>query len=599
MPFKRFLFILIFFIGVSVWTSACGQPESTTIPQLTSTNKPPTSTQIIAQETLVPTPTNTATPTQTPTPSGNIDDYTVSDPGNVLLDPDMRRQYLETIGWPLQNELCIPDPSADSLKVVELDPIIYFERGLNDDTRWSLIRAMMLLSAEYLGTNNDEAAIAIIDTLKNWASANALSSLGGADFRVTVYDVKKLVIPTLASYSLVRDHPYLSSADRELIEDWLAMVVRQVSIDLTDNNMSYMRFAIDMEWGALVGDDVYFKKGVEGYISALAQMRPDGSFPLETGRGAMATHYTSHAISSLVLMAEIVANQGHNLYDLEYNDLSLHSAIAFLLDAMDDPEIIIKYASDADPCSIPEVCGDHRIQFMELYMGWIEAYRARFPESENAKRIDQMFEEGVLEYFRWQDDKFSMIYPNALDGAVTRCLFANVAPSLPVPTPVPAFSQQAYELGLIIYDDRFIKPWSCNADGEFQESNMAFQGEESIQVTLVPDGAVYFNNNRPPYIPFYTWLAFYFNGGAAADQQLYVEMKAGFRMPDREVELGERLNLLDYIEDSPLQPWRWYHVAIPLSLLDPRGKDFVWIEIGDSSGNGASTFFIDDIRFVP
>jgi hypothetical protein len=94
-------------------------------------------------------------------------------------------------------------------------------------------------------------------------------------------------------------------------------------------------------------------------------------------------------------------------------------------------------------------------------------------------------------------------------------------------------------------------------------------------------------------------LAFYFNAGAAADQQLYVEMKAGFRMPGREVELGERVNLLDYIEDGQLRPWQWYHVAIPLSLLDPQGKDFVWIEIGDASGNGASTFYIDDIRFVP
>jgi len=281
----------------------------------------------------------------------------------------------------------------------------------------------MVLAAEYLGTNNDEAAIAIIDTLKIWASANALSSLGG-DKILTIYDIKGVVTPTLISYSLVRDHPYLSAEDQALIENWLEMLVRQVDVALMDNNTSYMRHAINMEWGALMDDEAYFQKGVDGYISALGQMRSDGSFPNETARGAMAMFYTSHAISSLVLMAEIAANQGHNLYDLEQNDLSLHSAITFLLDAIDDPEIIVEYAAENNGCSIPEVCGDYRIQYLRLNMDWIEPYRARFPEAENTKRINQMLEEGVLDYSRWQDgDEVTMNYPSPLYGAVTRCFY--------------------------------------------------------------------------------------------------------------------------------------------------------------------------------
>lgn len=442
---KRFVLVSVTLVMASVWLGACGDetampPAITVAPQATATSEPPTPTQPVAPETPVPSPTITPTSTAivpSSTPSENINDYTISNPGNVLIDPVLRRQYLETLSSIRQKDLCIADPylwewGGEVYQVVELSPVIYFERESADDndTLRRLRRAMMVLAAEYLGTNNDEAAIAIIDTLRIWASANALSSLGGSNFVGTVYDVKNVVTPTLASYSLVRNHPYLSAEDQALIENWLEMLVRQLDVDLTDNNHSYMRFAILMEWGALMDDEAYFQKGVDGYINALGQMRPDGSFPEETARGAMATTYTSHAISSLVLMAEIAANQEHNLYDLEQNNLSLHSAITFLLDAIDDPDVIIGYAAANDTCTIPEGCGDYRKQYLLLNMGWIEAYRARFPESENTKRINKLFEDMVLDYSRWQvgENRAVMIYPNPLDGAATRCLYSKIDP---------------------------------------------------------------------------------------------------------------------------------------------------------------------------
>lgn len=433
---------LVMLFGCAVLT-ACNSESSPSeiaqeLPSVTATPSPlPTSTATLVPPTPTATPTATATLIASSTPSGAAEDYLVSRPGYVLIDHLARRQELATLGATQVGEICIADPypwqwGGEAFEVVELNPIVHFVRGPDNDTIERFYKAMMILSAEDIGMGNEDAALAIIETLINWASANALSSLGrsGPLYTSTVYDVKWLLTPTIAAYSLVSDHPAMSSSDRELVENWLEMLVNTIDQPLTDNNHSYMRYAINMEWGALTGDSERFQAGVTGYLHALRQMRPDGSFPYETARGAMAMHYTSHAISSLALMAEVAAVQGHNLYDLEQNNISLHTAIAFLLDAIDNPEIIVDYAAENDNCSIAEVCGDYRTQYLFLYMGWIESYIARFPNSENGNRITQMLDAGVLKNNRRLDGgRVSMSYPNPLDGGVTKCMYSNISMS--------------------------------------------------------------------------------------------------------------------------------------------------------------------------
>jgi hypothetical protein len=482
---------------------------------------------------------------------------------------------------------------ASEVKDEGISPVIYFERGQNREPLHKFELAMAVLSAEYLATNNDEAAITIIDAIKSWASANALSSLGGSDYVATIYDVKSLVTPTLVSYSLVRNHPYLSAEDQALIEKWLEMLVRQIdAVDITNNNHNYMRHAVNMEWGALMGNDAYFQKGVEGYIVALGQMRPDGSFPLETARGAMAISYTSHAISSLVLIAEIAANQGHNLYDLEQNDLSLHSAITFLLDAIDNPEIIVDYAAENDTCTNPEACGDYRKQWLELNMGWIEPYRARFPESESTRRINQMFEEGVLDYSRWPGthEEIGMLYPNSLDGAATRCFYSRINISTPTPTLSPE-----QEISLFVYDDAAEPGWDIHVnfgEGEIDLSSKSavHNGQFAIEAKMDPWGS-FAMWTKPLDTSQFLYLEFYINGGSQGGQMINV------------LTFGEGVVLTNlatsiYTGARILPPEEWLMVRIPVEDLNPNNDPVTGFVIENHSDDPAATFYVDDIRFV-
>ncbi len=64
------------------------------------------------------------------------------------------------------------------------------------------------------------------------------------------------------------------------------------------------------------------------------------------------------------------------------------------------------------------------------------------------------------------------------------------------------------------------------------------------------------------------------------------------------VQLGDNAYLVDFMEDYLLKPGQWHKVVLPVNLLNPQGLPFGWFDIGGVSGNGASTFYVDEIRLV-
>jgi poly(beta-D-mannuronate) lyase len=128
-------------------------------------------------------------------------------------------------------------------------------------------------------------------------------------------------------------------------------------------------------------------------------MRPDGSLPLETERGAKALWYQRQAVASLVTIAEIAAIQGYDLYALEIEGKSLHRAIDFLARAIAEPDLVLPYARANEK---PGEFANYLVQdrsFMRRrghnrhYMAWFEAYRARFPERDATRLLTRLLGE--------------------------------------------------------------------------------------------------------------------------------------------------------------------------------------------------------------
>jgi poly(beta-D-mannuronate) lyase len=179
-----------------------------------------------------------------------------------------------------------------------------------------------------------------------------------------------------------------------------------------------------MAWGALVGEDSYFREGFAAFEEALSDMRADGSLPLETERGARALWYQRHAIASLITVAEIAAAQGYDLYALEEDGRSLHTAVRFLLDAIDNPALVEPYAAADYKPGTAQDPEDQDLSFLAArghgrhYMAWAEFYMARFPDREESRRLLALLERKDPD-FRPMIDDYS--------GGNTTCFVARPA----------------------------------------------------------------------------------------------------------------------------------------------------------------------------
>lgn len=329
-------------------------------------------------------------------------DRLVCRPGLVLVDPAVRRAELQAAApeararcglrgvrlrtWPPPGPLA---PSGDNATDTRLNAPAWF---------------FMRTAAATLAEDDPEARATLVKAFDRWARGAALEAPGGED-ATTRFAVNRFLLPAVVAWALVRDAPEATPAQRRRIEAWLGRLAAAARARLEGqrpeavsarNNHAYLAAGAVMAWGALAGDDGAFALGLSTFRRALEQMRPDGSLPLETARGARALWYQRQAIASLVAIAELAAQQGFDLWGLEIEGRSLHAAVRFLLEAIDDPARVLPYAAENRS---PGPTSDWRRQdlsFLEPrghgrhYMAWVEAYRARFPDRPETRRLERL-----------------------------------------------------------------------------------------------------------------------------------------------------------------------------------------------------------------
>jgi len=214
--------------------------------------------------------------------------------------------------------------------------------------------------------------------------------------------VDRTLLPTIVAWWLVRDAPEVTPEVRSRVENWLAgLVTRSVryrqrlpaELRMARNNHALLGASVAAAWGALVGEPALLRRAIDVYRRTLLDMRPDGSLPLETARGARALWYQRHAITSLVVIDTIARLQGLDPTAGLPAGRDLHRAVRFLLDALDDPRRVWPYAREnfrPGPQRNPYV---QDLGFLRRrptgrhYMAWVEIYRARFPDRPETARL--------------------------------------------------------------------------------------------------------------------------------------------------------------------------------------------------------------------
>lgn len=343
--------------------------------------------------------------------------YRVERPGVVLVDRDARRRDLAAMGQQATHFCRLDDPSP--LADPDADPVPSLEGRLGYGGNNQLVApfdwSLIVYGTRAFSDGNAGAHATFMDIVTDWARANALTEVeddvAGSNTAV-LFNLRRTLALLIPTWAKIRNDARTTVEERETVDIWIGKLVDLADVntgssatratrrfDCTENpetsncnNHRYLRDEVNMMWGALVGDHERFRKGVERFTVALRQMRPDGSLPLETARGARALWLQNQAIGMLVTMAEIAALQGHDLYNLEIEGRSLHRAIAFLIEGIRRPQAVFPYA-EANRSPAPGTdWREQDLRFTELRarwheMAWIEAYLARFPEHPNAERL--------------------------------------------------------------------------------------------------------------------------------------------------------------------------------------------------------------------
>ncbi len=235
------------------------------------------------------------------------------------------------------------------------------------------------LANQYVASGEARYASCLLDHLDRWAKADTLlayevSTQKGASNQPW-YQAEWSASAASLALSQVIAEPALDAAQVARVIDWLHRVSKkQISYpggeNTCCNNHAYWRGLHATMIGVLANDAELFRWGLGRYALAIEHMAADGSWPLEMARHEQSLHYQNYSLLPLVMIAEIAAQQGIDLYAHKLEGRDLHLAIGFLADKLAEYK-------DKRPA------GSAEMDMRAFVPGrgdqaWAEFYRARF-----------------------------------------------------------------------------------------------------------------------------------------------------------------------------------------------------------------------------
>jgi poly(beta-D-mannuronate) lyase len=203
---------------------------------------------------------------------------------------------------------------------------------------------------QYVATGNHAESACALEQLDLWAKAHALLDYDREESSQAWYQVEWTLSAAGITDSVLIDDSSLDHIEQERVTAWLREAAhKDISFEKptdTNNNHHYWRGLAAAAIGVAAGDDKLFHFGIDAYQEAIAEIDSRGAFPKEMARHENATHYQGFALEPLVLIAQLAAGQGVDLYGYHAHGRSIRDAILFFGQAVDDPSLVRPYTSD-------------------------------------------------------------------------------------------------------------------------------------------------------------------------------------------------------------------------------------------------------------
>ncbi len=227
-----------------------------------------------------------------------------------------------------------------------------------------------------------------------WASENALQmpkySASSAEWFSSSYISLHVLIAMLENYAVADSRLKLPTEDKELARKWFRSVLLKADKrrkDILNNHRTVWVIAAS-KYAAVFDDDEFAEEAKIELDRYFASITEEGIMPYEAIRGSRALFYTFRQASFLMALMDLAYNFDIDAYAL-YED-TLHRAVAFGLDTMDDNMLIYPYAKrkKAAPNASAKV-QDYGKSFGETRgtFQFASVYVRKFPHHPNTKRI--------------------------------------------------------------------------------------------------------------------------------------------------------------------------------------------------------------------
>lgn len=313
----------------------------------------------------------------------DLSEYRVTDTNAGYFDVAKRRQELSrTVDHMLLRQIADlraldPCPASRQLPVVDGEAVIPLFYEDRDGWRTAALPyqqfedTLSKLAARQLVFPQGDAGACLLDLLDRWASAGALLDVSiEVSGLQTWFQTESSIFAAALSYSIVRNDLEDRAEQKARIETWLKAAARNHLLyeggkdGSCCNNHLYRRAVYASTIGILTNDNELFEFGVSAIYSALSDTANDGALRLEMARKPYAAKYQVYAAMHLAVVAQLVARQGYDLYELEYAGRTLGQVMDFAVAGMLEPE------SAAEAAGTP--LQDDTFLDESQYFGWLE-----------------------------------------------------------------------------------------------------------------------------------------------------------------------------------------------------------------------------------
>jgi poly(beta-D-mannuronate) lyase len=296
------------------------------------------------------------------------------------------------------------DEEGDKAVTAALKPIDTFITDLAKQTD-------ILNNPEAEASAADAAASCVVDSIRVWAEADALSDLTTQGANLSA---PSRVGGIAFAYAAVRNHQPDADPD-QVIETWLrdravqtmAFFDTEAPPRASQNNLRAWAGLAVARIGLTLQDEVLIDWAADTVELVACTAAPDGSLPNEMWRGRLALHYQLHAVGPLVTTTALLQEERPTLFAA--CDRALPRVVAFTLGALKDPSPVEKITGKA------QSVGGLERQPRNFELAWIPAYLQLDPEADFAPLIDPIEKLGNSKLGGDQ----RLIWPETPDPATT------------------------------------------------------------------------------------------------------------------------------------------------------------------------------------